>query len=213
MNTNKQLRPLEISRGNTNIVLFSRMVKLTKAPIHDSEISLLMINHNVLGLNVSMENAFGMSEFQSFQHLENVVLYIISSQFREQCSVIVVINIFENQGWNLGLVVLANIVELDDVRTPAKLLQNQYFALDLLLLHRLQNLHHCLPLMDGIKHFKHVRVLAFTKLTDDLIILWVAPKNGHSIVIPVIHRLVIASVGINLGNRSISSSIQSVEHS
>jgi hypothetical protein len=50
--------PLEIARSDTNIVFRSGMIELSKTPIDKTELSFLMIDHDVVGFYVTVHDPF-----------------------------------------------------------------------------------------------------------------------------------------------------------
>lgn len=50
---------------NPNIIFFLRMVELCKAPIYKAKLTLLMINHNIMGFHISMHNTLRVAIIQS----------------------------------------------------------------------------------------------------------------------------------------------------
>jgi len=61
----QQLRALEVSRSHPNVVFRSRVIEFGETPIDQSELFLLVINHDVVGFDISMHDTLGMAEVES----------------------------------------------------------------------------------------------------------------------------------------------------
>jgi len=66
---NKQFRTFEVSGGNSAVESLTRQIKVCETPVCNSDFSLLVVNQHIARLDVSMNNSFGVSEVQPYQHL------------------------------------------------------------------------------------------------------------------------------------------------
>ncbi len=48
------------------------MVELSKAPIDESDLAMCVVDHDIMGLDIAVNDALGVAEIQSFQDLEHV---------------------------------------------------------------------------------------------------------------------------------------------
>lgn len=133
-----------------------------------------MINHHIVGLHISVHDSIGMAEVQSFQQLEDVVADIIIGQSWVQRFEICVVDVFENQGWSLRLSIQNNIEQLNDVCSTTKILQNLDFALDLLLLHRLQDFDNAFLTLNDIHTSKDFTVLSSANLLHYFVVILIS---------------------------------------
>lgn len=51
---NKKFRAFEITRCNSDIVLFASMIKFSETPINKTQFTLLVIDHDIVGFNIAM---------------------------------------------------------------------------------------------------------------------------------------------------------------
>ena len=62
-----------------------------------------MINDNVMRLDVSMNDAFGMTEFQGLEDLKSVMTDVVRRELREKYFVLNVVDVFKDESWGFGL--------------------------------------------------------------------------------------------------------------
>jgi hypothetical protein len=60
-----------------------------------------MVYQHIAWLDISMEDALGVSKVKPNQQLEHVGLDVLESQFRPQLSEVIVLDVFENEGRGL----------------------------------------------------------------------------------------------------------------
>mmetsp|Transcript_34396 Transcript_34396/g.76400 ORF Transcript_34396/g.76400 Transcript_34396/m.76400 type:complete len:237 (+) Transcript_34396:737-1447(+) len=53
----KQFRPFVVAGGYTHIVFSGRVVELCKAPVNETQLSLLVVNHDVVRLDISVHHS------------------------------------------------------------------------------------------------------------------------------------------------------------
>ena len=71
---NKKFWTLEVSRCNTDIVLLSGMIELSQSPVNQAKLSILMINHHIMWLYISMHYSLTMTIVQRLQQKQNNIL-------------------------------------------------------------------------------------------------------------------------------------------
>lgn len=98
------------------------MVELGETPVDETELSLLMIYHDIVGLHVPMHDAIGMTEIQSLEQLEYVISNIVIRQRWIQNLEIGVVDVFKDQGRSFGLRISHNVQQPDDVGSTAQIL-------------------------------------------------------------------------------------------
>jgi len=63
----KKFWTFEIPRCDADIVLLSWVVELSKSPVDETEFSILMINHHIVRLHISMHDPLAMTVIQCLQ--------------------------------------------------------------------------------------------------------------------------------------------------
>ena len=69
MQINQQFGTLKIPGGDTNVVFLTQVVKFSETPIDETELAVLVIDHNVMWLDISMHNALGVRVVESLENL------------------------------------------------------------------------------------------------------------------------------------------------
>ena len=70
---NKSLADLEVSGGHPDVVLLAGVVELGEAPVDQTELPVLMVDHDVVGLHVSVHDAHAVTVVERLQELVKVV--------------------------------------------------------------------------------------------------------------------------------------------
>ena len=65
----QQLGTLEVPRGDPDVVFRSGVVELGETPIDQSELLLLVIDHDIVGLDVSVHDSLGVAEVERLRRL------------------------------------------------------------------------------------------------------------------------------------------------
>jgi len=73
LQVNEQLWALEVPRGNTDIVFLTRVVELGKTPIDESQLTVCVIDHNVVRLHITVGDTLRVAEIEGAEDFENVV--------------------------------------------------------------------------------------------------------------------------------------------
>lgn len=119
-----------------------------------------MINHDVVGLDIPVHDAFAVAEIQSLQKLIHVKAHIVVGEPRVQGPEVSVVDVFENQTRCLALTVTNHIQQGYHVRTTRQILEDFDLTLDLLLLDRFEDLDDTLLVVDNIDALEHFGVLS-----------------------------------------------------
>lgn len=72
LEVNEQLGSFEVAGGDTDIVLLPRVVEFSETPIDQTKLAVGVVNHDVVGLDVAMHDALGVTVVESLQDLEHV---------------------------------------------------------------------------------------------------------------------------------------------
>lgn len=119
-----------------------------------------MINHDVVGLDIPVHDAFAVAEIQSLQKLIHIKAHIVVGEPRVQGPEVSVVDVFENQTRCLALTVTNHIQQGYHVRTTRQILEDFDLTLDLLLLDRFEDLDDTLLVVDNIDALEHFGVLS-----------------------------------------------------
>lgn len=128
----------------------------------DAYLALLMVNHHIVGLDITVHDALAVTEIQGLQELENVEADIVVGEARVQGAEVRVIDGFKDQARGLALVVPNNVKQCDNIGATGKILENLDLSLDLLLLDWLQDLDDAFLVVDYVDTLKDLRVLSST---------------------------------------------------
>lgn len=117
-----------------------------------------MINHDIVGLHISMHNSLAVAEIQSLQKLVDIETNIIVGETRVKRPEIGIVNVFKNQTRRLALVVANNIEQGHHIWPTCQVLEDLDLTLDLLLLDGFKHLDDTFLVVDNVDAFKHFRV-------------------------------------------------------
>lgn len=117
------------------------MVKLGQPPVNESQLSVLMVNHDVVWLHVSVSDPFRMTVVQSLQGLVYVVPYVEVGEVLIQSSKVNIsgIHVLHDEGRCLCHWVSDNVNQVDNVDSALQSLEDLDFPSDLGFLDRLQD--------------------------------------------------------------------------
>lgn len=82
-------------------------------------LSLFVINHDIVRLDVPVHNAFAVAEVQRLEEFEDIEPNIVVHKSRIQRPEVCVVHVLENQTGSLALTISHNIQECNDIR-PAR---------------------------------------------------------------------------------------------
>jgi hypothetical protein len=68
-----------------------------------THLSLLVVNHNVVRLDITVHDALAMAEIQSFEQLEDVVPHVIVLELGVEAPEVGVVDVFKDQRWRFAL--------------------------------------------------------------------------------------------------------------
>jgi hypothetical protein len=137
LQVNKELWPFEIPASYSNIVLLTRVIELSESPINKTQLAVLVVDHDVVGLNITMSNALLVAVVESSEDLKDIVSDVeVSEALIESTEVnITCVHVFHDQGWGLGHGISHYINQIDDVHSCFQSLQNLYLSSYLRFLH------------------------------------------------------------------------------
>jgi len=74
-----------------------------------------MIDHNVMGFDVAVHDAFAMAEVECFEQLKDVVAHIVVDKARVEGAEVGVVDVLEDQAGRLALAVSHHVEQGDNV--------------------------------------------------------------------------------------------------
>jgi hypothetical protein len=113
----KEFRAFVISASDTYVILSVRLVKVSQSPVDNTEVSLLMVNNNIQGLDIAMHDPVAMSIVKGFQDFINIESDVQVVKSTRDLLGLDIRNIFEDKAGSLGALFTNHIVHADDVRT------------------------------------------------------------------------------------------------
>jgi len=126
LQVNEQLRALEVARGYTDIVLLSRVIEFSETPIDQSKLAVGVVNHNVVGLHISVHNTLRVAEVESLEHFKDVVANIKIGEGLVESAEVHITRVHElhDEGGGLGHWVSDDVEEVNNVDSVFEGLQN-----------------------------------------------------------------------------------------
>ena len=142
LQVNEQLWPLEVPGGNTDIVFLTWVVEFGKTPIDESQLAVGMIDHDVVGLHITVGDALRMAEVESTEDFENVVAYVEVIEILVQCTEVNITGVYilHDESRSLGHGIPHDIDQVDNVHAALQGLQDLDLTSDLGLLDWLEDL-------------------------------------------------------------------------
>lgn len=104
LEVNEELRSLEVSGGDSHIVLLLRVVKFSETPIDKSQSLVVVVDHDVVRLHISVHDSLRVAVVQSLKHFIDVKSDVVICEALVKSSEVNVtsINILHDQSWGLG---------------------------------------------------------------------------------------------------------------
>lgn len=99
----QQLGALEVARCHTHVVLGRRVVELSQAPVDQAQLSVFVVDHNVVRLDIAMHNALAMTKVQRLQQLQNVESHVEIVELGIQAAEVGVVDVLKDERGRLAL--------------------------------------------------------------------------------------------------------------
>ena len=119
-------------------------------------LSLGVIDHDIVGLDISVHDALAVTEVQRLKELVDVEADIIVREPRVQSAEVSVVDSLKDQAGGLALIIPNHIQQSNNVGTACEILENLDLSLDLLLLHRLEHLDNAFLIIDNVDAFENL---------------------------------------------------------
>lgn len=173
LQVDEELGALEIAGGDSYVVLLAGVVKLGEAPIDKAQFTVGVVNHDVVGLHISVGDALRVAVVERAKHLKDIVSDIeICEALVESAEVdIAGVNILHDKRGRFGHWIADDVNQVDDVDTALESLQNFDLTSDLGLLHRLEDLDNDALTIGRVDSLVDLRVLASSDFLDNFVVL------------------------------------------
>lgn len=193
---NEKFGALEIPRRDSNIVLSSGMVKLRQPPINQPQLTLLVIDHHVVRLYVTVHHTIRVAIVKRLQKFKDIIANVKVRKRRVQHLEVSVVDVLKDERGRLALRIANDVQQLDNVGTAAHVLKDLNLALNLLLLDWFEDLDNALGVVDDVHALKDLAVFSAANLPNDFVLFLIAPVNREGFVVPIVTRTVDVNVGV-----------------
>ena len=133
---------------------------MVRASFSKSNLSVLMIDHNVMRLHIAVHNALAVTEVESLEELEDVVADVEVVEPGVEGAELGVVDVFEDERRSLTLAVSHDVEQSDNVGAARQVLENLDLSLDLLLLDGLEHLDDAFLVINHVDALEDLRVLS-----------------------------------------------------
>mmetsp|Transcript_3756 Transcript_3756/g.11185 ORF Transcript_3756/g.11185 Transcript_3756/m.11185 type:complete len:223 (+) Transcript_3756:676-1344(+) len=166
------------------VVLLVRVVKLSQPPVDDAELTLLVVNNNVVGLDVPVHDAIAVSIVESLQHLVHVVAGIFMVPAVDELVKVSCIDVFHCERRYHCFRVNKYVEQLDDVRPAAQRLENGELPANSMRLDRTETLENDLFAVSHVQRLIDPAVDAASNTFGYLVVLLFSPPYKEQVVVP-----------------------------
>mmetsp|Transcript_5328 Transcript_5328/g.8367 ORF Transcript_5328/g.8367 Transcript_5328/m.8367 type:complete len:222 (-) Transcript_5328:44-709(-) len=162
------------------------MIELGQAQVDQPQFPRLVVNHDIVGLDITVHDTVSMAVVKGFKDLKNVVANVIIRESGVQSAEIDVVDMFEHQAGGFGNGILDTLEQLNDICASPQIFQHEHLAVNLLLFDGFENLDDnrlvgfCVPAIEDFTifttpDFSHNLELVLSSPLD-LIILIIPPS-------------------------------------
>lgn len=182
----QQLWALEVSTSHSHIVLCVLVVKLCESSVYESELPLVVVDHDVVWLDVSMDDSLAVTVIEGLQHFVHVEANVKVCEGGEKLFEVDVVDVLKYEAGSLALRVSHNVNQLYDVHSAIQVLQDLDFPFDLLLFDWLENFDADGLVVCHINSFVDIAVFSSPYFSDDFIIVLPSSLDGDVVIVGVL---------------------------
>lgn len=137
LQVDEQLGALEVAGGHAHVVLLSGVVELGKTPIDQTQLAVSVIDHDIVGLHITVSDALRVAVIERAQHFEYVVpnVEVVEALVEGPEVNIPCVDVLHDEGRGFGHWVAHYIDQVDDVQATLEGLEDLDLTSDLGLLH------------------------------------------------------------------------------
>ena len=179
----KKFRSLVIATCNPNIVFVFRLVEVCQSPIDQTQISLVVVNHNVQGLHISVHDSMDMRILQCFQHLVGVQSDVHVVEFAGQNFRLLAWNVLEHQRRRLAHWVTQDVCESHNIWPTIQCLEDFDFTILFLNANRLQDFDDAFFIVFEVTPLVDLRVFASAEFVVAIVVVEAVPVKVQLFVV------------------------------
>jgi len=155
------------------------MIEFSKSPIDKSKSLIIVINHDIMWLDISVHNTLAVAVVQGLEHFINIEPNIIISKALVKCPEVDItcVYVLHDKGWSFSHWVSDNIDQINDINSTSQSLQNFDFTSNFGFLDWLQDLNNNSFVVQGVDALIDFRVLSSSNLFDDFVVFLGSKKN------------------------------------
>ena len=148
------------------------MIEFSETPVNKSEFLVVVVNHYVMWLNISVHDTLGVTVVESLKDLVYIESDIVVGEaFVEGSEInITSVNVLHDESRSLRHGISNDVDQIDDVDTTSQSLQDLDFSTNLGLLDGLQNFDNDSLVIQRVDTLVDLRVFTTANLLDDFIV-------------------------------------------
>jgi len=173
LQVNEKLRSFKVSGCNSNIVLLLRMIEFRKTPIDKSQPLVIVVDHDIMWLHISMHNTLRMAVVKSFQYFKDIESNVVVCETFVQSSEINIasVDILHDQCWSFSHWISYNIYQINNIYSTFKSLQNLDLSSNLRLFDWFENFDDNSFVVECINSLINLWIFTSSDFLDDFIVL------------------------------------------
>ena len=184
----KQFGSLVIATRDTDIVLGIWLVEVSQAPVDHSEVTLIMVDHDIERFDVAVHDAVRVGVIERLEDLVDVDADVHVVEAADELLCLDVRDVFEHEAWSLRALLANNVVHSYDVGASVQVLEDLGFTIDFFSPHGLQDFDNAFLVIGKTTSLVHFGIFAASQLLHDLVLGEVSPLD-----------IVLCIVGVVLG--------------
>uniref|UniRef100_A0A182MKF9 C2H2-type domain-containing protein n=1 Tax=Anopheles culicifacies TaxID=139723 RepID=A0A182MKF9_9DIPT len=124
----QQLRSLEVAARDPHVVLLARMVELGQTPVDQTQLAILMVDHHVVWLHVTVHDAQAVAVVERLQQLVQIVPNVVIAERLVELLEVGIVHMLEDECRRTGDRILHHRQQRDDVGAAPEILEDLDFA-------------------------------------------------------------------------------------